>query len=170
MEPNELNPFTRAALVAVLVNNDFHYMHLNSVGKDFDKSHNLAQEYYQKIEEEIDYLMEMSLEVQAPVFNYTLAGQIVEDYVPESEPSYDYPTLIESLKNKIGTYILALKSVREFTVNTSIQSRLDDMIRDWEKELNYKLMRRTETPRLGGFINTGFDERMSKLYEHKNHY
>lgn len=170
MEPNELNPFTRAALIAVLVNNDFHYLHLNSIGEDFDKSHNLAQEYYQKIEEDVDYLMELALEVHAPIYNYTLAGQIIHDHVPESEPSYDYPTLIEALKSKIGEYISALQSVREYTSDSSIQSRLDDMIRDWEKELNYKLVRRTEMPRISEFINTGFDERMSKLYEQRNNY
>lgn len=165
MESTELNIFTKAALIAVLVNNDFHYMHFLSSGKDFDKSHNLAQEYYDRIDDEVDYLMELALEVQAPVYNYTVAGQFVPDYQPEDKFSYDYSTLIECLKSKITIYIQTLKELRNSTDNDSIQSRLDDMVRDWEKELNYRLNRRTEKPIISGFINTGFDDRMSRIYE-----
>lgn len=169
MESTDLNIFTKAALTAVLVNNDFHYMHFLSSGKDFDKSHNLAQEYYDKIDDEVDYLMELALEVQAPVYNYTVAGQMLPEYQPESKPSYDYPTLIECLKNKIAEYITVLKELRNSTSDDSIQSRLDDMVRDWEKELNYRLERRTEKPIiLRGFINTGFDDRMSRIYGAQN--
>lgn len=163
MEFSEINVFTKTALIAVLVNNDFHYAHLMSSGRDFDKSHNLAQEYYEKIDGEVDYLMELALEVQAPVYNYTVAGQLIPDYQPENKPSYDYQTLIECLKSKITIYIQALKELRNSVDNDSIQSRLDDMIRDWEKELNYKLYRRTEKPVISGFINTGLDDMVSKL-------
>lgn len=166
MDEVELNPFTRAALVAVLVNNDFHYMHLMAKGADFDKSHNLAQEYYEKIDPEVDYLMELALEVGAPIFNYTLAGEIVDDYVPESLSEYDYQTLISHLRGKIDDYIVSLKSLRQNTDNDSIHSRLDDMVRDWEKELNYRLVRRIENPVLNQFVNTGLDGRTAALYQY----
>lgn len=163
MEPTELNIFTKTALIAVLVNNDFHYMHLMSNGKDFDKSHNLAQEYYEKIENDVDYLMELALEVQAPVYNYTVAGQLIPEYQVEDKSAYDYPTIIECLKAKLTIYIQALIELRNNCNNDSIQSKLDDMIRDWEKELNYKLHRRTERPMINGFINTGLDSRVSEF-------
>lgn len=164
MYSTETNPYTRAASVAVLVNNDFHYMHLMSKGKDFDKSHNLAEEYYTKIDEEIDYLMELALEVGAPIYNYNKANNVVPEYQPEELDAYDYPTIIERLKSKISIYITTLEDLRNFTDNNSIQSRLDDMIRDWEKELFYKLNRRTEVQSLNTFVNTGLDKILSEKY------
>lgn len=166
MEPSEQNKFTLAAMTAVLVNNDFHYMHFLAKGKDFDKSHNLAQEYYTKIEDEIDYLMELCLEVGAPIYNYTKAGEIIPEYQPEDKVSYDYSTLIECLKDKIQTYTITLRNLRNATDNDSIQSRLDDMLRDWEKELYYKLVSRTETPATNVFINTGLDVRVAGLNQY----
>lgn len=149
----EINVFTKAALTAVLVDNDFHYMHLCAIGEDFDKSHNLCEEYYSKIEDEVDYLMELSLEVHAPIVNYTLAGQVLRDYPVESQSEYHYPDLVRSLQDKVSIYILALKELRNAVSDDSIQSKLDDMIRDWEKELNYKLSRRAEEQRqLTNFI------------------
>ena len=165
MKSEELDIFTKTALIAVLVNNDFHYMHLLSIGRDFDKSHNLAQEYYDKIDDEVDYLMELALEVKAPIYNYTQAGELIPEYPIENKSGYDYQTLISCLKNKITIYLSALRTLRNSTDNNSIQSRLDDMIRDWEKELNYRLEKRTEKPMLPGFINTGLDARLSSLYE-----
>ena len=157
----EQNEFTLAAMTAVLVSNDLHYVHLLAQGKDFDKSHNLAQEYYELIDEEVDYLMELAIEVGAPVYNYSVAGDIVSDYAIEDDGSYDYETVIEVIKNKIAVYITALKDLRQYTEDNSIQSRLDDMIRDWEKELYYKLARRTESTPVNTFVNTGLDERVS---------
>ena len=81
MKSEELNIFTKTALIAVLVNNDFHYMHLLSIGRDFDKSHNLAQDYYDMIDGEVDYLMELALEVKAPIYNYN-NGKAIESKNP----------------------------------------------------------------------------------------
>lgn len=149
----EINAFTKAALTAVLVNNDFHYMHLLAIGEDFDKSHNLCEEYYTKIEDEVDYLMELSLEVHAPIVNYTLAGQVLSGYPVESQSEYYYTDIIEHLQNKVSIYLLALKELRNATADESIQSKIDDMIRDWEKELNYRLSRRAgEQHHLTNFI------------------
>lgn len=162
-----INPFTKAAVISVLVNNDFHYMHLLSSGKDFDKSHNLAQEYYDLIDDDVDYLMELALEVGAPIINYTKAGDLISDYTPESMTNYDYQTLIKHLSDKISVYISALKELRVYTDNESIQSRLDDMIRDWEKELNYRLARRIEPSVNNIFINTGLDSRVSESVNYR---
>lgn len=158
-----LNPFTRAAMTAVLVSNDFYWLHYQATGRDFDKSHNLAQDFYEKISEEVDYLMELALEVGAPIYNFTQAGQVIPEHEPESAPSYDYQELIASMKRIVAEYILSLKTLRAATDNDSIQSRLDDMVRDWEKELNYKLLRRTETREMNQFINTGADNAIVEM-------
>ena len=159
----ELGIYTRTALIAVLVNNDLHYMHWLSNGEDFDKSHNLSEEYYVKLGDEVDYLMELTLENKQPIYNCTLAGQLIPEYQPESKPEYDYPTIIECLKSRISIYISALRELRNSVENESIQSKLDDMVRDWEKELRYKLERRTERHMLNGFVNTGLDDAVVHL-------
>ena len=147
-----LSPFTKTALIAVLVNNDFHYIHLLAEGNDFDKIHDLAQSYYEKIEPEVDLLMELALENGADIFNYTMAGQLLNmagkvlpAYQPEDLKSYgSYQQVIIRLIEKITIYREALQELRNSTTNASIQSKLDDMIRYWEKEQRYRLARRLE--------------------------
>lgn len=147
-----LSPYTKTALIAVLVNNDFHYIHFLAEGSDFDKIHNLAQSYYEKIEPEVDYLMELALENGEEIFNYTMAGQLLNmagkvlpAYQPEDLKSYgSYQQVIIRLIEKITAYREALQELRDSTTNASIQSKLDDMIRYWEKEQRYRLARRLE--------------------------
>lgn len=158
------NVFTKTALIAVLVKNDMHYMHLLSNGEDFDKSHELTQSYYERLGWEVDDLMELALEASAPICNPTLANQVVPDYLPEDKASYDYPTIVISAIEKLAIYVSALRGLRNETDNGSIQSKLDDMIRYWEKEINYKLQRRVVGhPVISGFINTGLDDRIAGM-------
>lgn len=155
----EYNEFIKTIMTLVLVKNDCHYMHLMSKGKDFDKSHNLTQDYFESLDYVIDVVSEMALETGNTMYNYSLAGQIIPDYVPENLPAYDYPTLIEHLKSHITTVVVSLQKLRESVTDTSVQSKLDDIIRNWEVELNYKLHRRSEPSpvHMGGFVNTGLD-------------
>ena len=155
----EYNEFIKTIMTLVLVKNDCHYMHLMSKAKDFDKSHNLTQDYFESLDYVIDVVSEMALETGNTMYNYSLAGQIVPDYVPENLPAYDYPTLIEHLKSRIATVVVSLQKLRESITDTSVQSKLDDIIRNWEVELNYKLHRRSEPSpvHMGGFVNTGLD-------------
>lgn len=155
----EYNEFIKTIMTLVLVKNDCHFMHLMSKGKDFDKSHNLTQEYFESLDYVIDTVSEMALETGNTMCNYSLAGQVIPDYVPENLPEYDYPTIIEHLKNRVAIVVVSLQKLRESVTDTSMQSKLDDIIRNWEVELNYKLHRRSEPSpvRMGGFINTGLD-------------
>ena len=155
----EYNEFIKTIMTLVLVKNDCHYMHLMSKGKDFDKSHNLTQDYFESLDYVIDVVSEMALETGNTMYNYSLAGQIIPDYVPENLPAYDYPTLIEHLKSHITTVVVSLQKLRASVTDTSVQSKLDDIIRNWEVELNYKLHRRSEPSpvHMGGFVNTGLD-------------
>ncbi len=161
----EENKFTLAATVAVLVNNDMHYMHLLSKGKDFDKSHNLSEEYYDKLADEVDYLMELAVEVGAPIHNFSNSLEVVPWYICENLKHYSYPDVVEHSIVKLNVYIDCLRELRNSVSQDDIQSRLDDMIRDWEKEVNYKLKRRVETQVSTVFVNTGLDNQISTLWE-----
>lgn len=150
--------FTIAAAIATLASNDFWYMHLYSRDEDFDKSHQLTQSYYRQLADEADDLMELAIEVGQPIFNPSEALQVVPSWTPEHQGAYDYSTIVTKSKLLITQYVAALKALRSSTDRTDIESRIDDILAHWEKELNYKLVRRTSgASLLNGFINTGLD-------------
>ena len=153
------NTFTIAAATAILAANDFWYMHLYSKDEDFDKSHQLAGYYYSHLHYDADTLMELAIEVGQPIFNPTDVLQIIPSWTPEHQDAYDYITIVAKSKLILTQYITALNAVRSSTTRTDIQSRLDEMISDWNKEVNYRLARRTNgSSMLTGFINTGLDD------------
>lgn len=146
-------------MTMVLIKNDCHYMHLMSKGEDFDKSHNLAQDYFSILDYTIDVISEMALEVQETIPNYSQALQVISGYQVENESSYDYPTVIEHLISRISILVVSLKELRNTVTNTSMQSKLDDIIRNWENELSYKLNRRRPERGINiNFIDTGIDK------------
>ena len=151
------NPFTKAAAIALLAGNDFWLMHICSKDSDFDKSHQLTGQYYERLSVEADMLMELAMEQNQPVFNPTDALNIVENWSPERRAAYDYGTIVDVSKSIILQYISALRELRNSTDRTDIESRVDDILGYWEKELNYKLARRTNIL-LSGFVNTGLDD------------
>lgn len=162
----ELHPFTRAAALAVLIGNDFWYMHLYAKDEDFDKSHQLTGHYYDRLGWEGDELMELSIEVGAEVFNPSEVGKWLPEYTPESDKAYSYTTIVAKAQEKLNTYLDALKDMRNSTSRTDIQSRLDECLRYWEKEINYKLAARagqaSNAPSmLVGFVNTGIDNELA---------
>lgn len=153
------NTFTVAAATAILASNDFWYMHLYSKDGDFDKSHQLTGRYSSDLWYEADTLLELAIEVGQPIFNPTDALQIIPSWTPEHQDAYDYITIVAKSKLILTQYITALNAVRSSTTRTDIQSRLDEMISDWNKEVNYRLARRTNgSSMLNGFINTGLDD------------
>jgi len=161
----ELHPFTRAAALAVLIGNDFWYMHLYAKDKDFDKSHRLTGDYYDRLGWESDDLMELSIEVGAEVFNPSEVGKWLPEYTPESDKAYSYGTIVTKAQEKLRLYLTALKDMRDSTSRTDIQSRLDECLRYWEKELNYKLAARAGQAgvpsMLVGFVNSGLDNELA---------
>ena len=137
-----MNIFTLVSAVSVLVSNDIHYMHFLSKGVDFDKCHLLAQEYYERLNEEVDYLTELAVEQGGEICNFTNALSLVPNYQPEQLDAYDYPTIIKCITNKLNIYLDYLVDLRNAVEDADIQSKLDDMIRYWRKEIDYKLARR----------------------------
>lgn len=155
----EYSIFVKTIMTMVLIKNDCHYMHLMSKGEDFDKSHNLTQDYFSTLDYTIDVISEMALEVQETIPNYSQALQIISGYQVENESSYDYPTVIEHLIGRISILVVSLKELRNTVTNASMQSKLDDIIRNWENELSYKLSRRRPERGINiNFIDTGMDK------------
>lgn len=136
------SPYIKTTLIACLVSNDFKHIHLHATGKQFDRIHNIAQEYYEKVSEELDYLCELSLEHEGNIVNLTIAKQFVPEYQIQEFISYDYCSSMNEMYDIVVTYLSFLCSLRDYTTDSSEQSYLDDEIRYWEKETRYKLSRR----------------------------
>lgn len=161
------NTFTIAAATAILASNDFWYMHLYSKDSDFDKSHQLTERYCYQLSSEADDLMELAVEVGQPIFNPSETLQILPSWMPERQNAYDYNTIVTKSKMLIVQYITALKAMRSSTDRTDIQSRVDESLAYWEKELNYRLARRTPGPSmLNGFVDTGLDNALAYTLSH----
>ena len=156
---------TKAALLCIAVSNDIWYMHLYADGEDFDKSHELTQEYYHRLSSEADFLMELAIELKESVPNPSTALQYLSDFSPETDlKSYDYTKVIMRCYEKISRYVNALQNFRDSNSRTDIQSRIDDILSFWRKELNYKLIRRSnlKSVMLNGFVDTGLDTYVSQ--------
>lgn len=157
-----MNPITRAGALAVLLANDFWYIHLYSKDEDFDKSHKLTDQYYHNLSYEGDDLMELAIQEGYDILNPNTVSQVFPEYIVESGTSYSYFDVVQRAKEKLSLYIDALKQVRNSTNKTDIQSKIDSMLEFWNKEVSYRLARRSDTPSmLNGFINTGFDNALA---------
>ena len=159
-----MNMFTKTAALAVLLSNDFWYMHIYAKDEDFDKSHALTFKYYSTLYEDADELMELALQENYDIINPNNVSSIFPEYNLESDKFYSYSTIIQKSREKISIYVDSLKQLRNFTDKTDIQSKIDSWLEFWNKELNYKLARRSNTPTsLNGFINTGFDDALAYI-------
>lgn len=136
------NIYNIAACTATVCSNDIKYMHLLADGEDFDKIHNLAEEYYAQLSDDADYLYELAIEHHEHITNPNFALEELDDYDIQAKSSYDYPELIKNLKEIISRYINCLQTIRDVTTENDVQSFCDDKMRFWKKELNYKLEHR----------------------------
>lgn len=144
------NPSEIATYTAVAVANDFKHIHLHSVGRNFDRLHNICEEYYEKASEQTDTLAEYCLENGvSSLCNFSCAAEIV-NWEPQDAQRYDFESGMNAMKSVIALYVKSLLQMREAINDESMQSVLDDFIRYWRKELMYKLKRRTV--RLGNSI------------------
>lgn len=128
-----------AYLTAVATSANFQWIHWNAQGTKFDRIHSMAEEYYKMMVEEVDFLAELNLQHGQTVMNPLSVGEDAALIVA----GYEYEGSIEALKFIVEKYLTALKALSESLADfRGDQSKLDDMIAYWDKELNYKLARR----------------------------
>ena len=157
-----MNPFTKAGALAVLLSNDLWYMHLYAKDEDFDKSHDLTLNYSGKLSYEADELFELAIQEGYDIINPNTAASLFPEYVIETGTSYSYFEVVQKAKGKLNLHMINLRAARDATMKTDIQSKIDSFLEYWDKEVNYKLARRSSTPSvLNGFVNSGFDNALA---------
>lgn len=136
--------FTQAVCAAVLFNNDLHHIHLHASGHRFDRIHSMTEEYYNKAADDLDTLAELALEYNQSVPNFSLAGNFI-GWTVSQRPTYGWLEAIHEVYESMALFISTMSSLRsQPELKPDAQSKLDDIMRYWNKELSYKLERRME--------------------------
>lgn len=133
--------YSTAYYSAVALANDMKHIHTHAKGKLFDNIHNICNEYYEKANEEADTLAELAIEKEETILNpsYLFDGL---NYKPTNYSRYDFELAMVTARDCIEKYLKVLANLRNKTNDPSVQSLLDDMVRYWKKEKDYKIKAR----------------------------
>ena len=133
--------YSTAYYSAVALANDMKHIHTHAKGILFDNIHNICSEYYEKANEEADTLAELAMEKGDTIFNSSyLLSEL--NYKPTNYSNYDFDLAMRVAEDCIEKYVKALTDLRNKTLDTSVQSLLDDITRYWKKEKDYKIKAR----------------------------
>ena len=133
--------YSAAYYSAVALANDMKHIHTHAKGTLFDNIHSICNEYYEKANEEADTLAELAMEKGDTIFNSSyLLSEL--NYKPTNYSNYDFELAMRTVKGCIEKYIKALADLRSKTNDPSVESLLDDIVRYWKKEKDYKIKTR----------------------------
>lgn len=133
--------YSTAYYSAVALANDMKHIHTHAKGKLFDNIHNICNEYYEKANEDADTLAELAIEKGEAILNPSyLLDEL--SYKPTNYSKYDFELAISTAKGCIEKYVKVLNDLRNKTNDPSVQSLLDDTLRYWKKEKDYKIKAR----------------------------
>ena len=126
---------------AVALANDMKHIHTHAKGTLFDNIHSICNEYYEKANDEADTLAELAIEKGEAILNSSYMLDEL-NYKPTNYSKYDFELAMRAIEDCIEKYLKALNDLRNKTLDTSVQSLLDDMMRYWKKEKYYKIKAR----------------------------
>lgn len=133
--------YSTAYYSAVALVNDMKHIHTHAKGTLFDNIHNICNEYYEKANEDADTLAELAIEKGDIIFNSSyLLSEL--NYKPTNYSNYDFDLAMHVVEDCIEKYLVVLANLRNKTDDPSVQSLLDDMMRYWNKEKDYKIKAR----------------------------
>lgn len=134
-----IQSFTAAELVNIfyMFANDLKFCHLHAHGELADTVHSIAEELYDRANEDIDTLCEISISEGVDVPNFTEIPNIVTDDVwkPTDNIFVDMRFFTEFLNAKGNVLLDYLRSTVLYDSNN--QSALDDIRAYWSKQINY---------------------------------
>lgn len=133
--------YSTAYYSAVALANDMKHIHTHAKGTLFDNIHNICNEYYEKANEDADTLAELAIEKGDTILNssYLLDGL---KYKPTNYSDYYFDLAMRVAEGCIEKYVKVLTELRNKTDDPSVQSLLDDIVRYWKKEKDYKIKAR----------------------------
>ena len=133
--------YSTAYYSAVALANDMKHIHTHAKGTLFDNIHNICNEYYEKANEDADALAELAIEKGEAILNPSYLLDVLK-YKPTNYSKYNFELAMSTTKGCIEKYLKVLTDLRNKTNDPSVQSLLDDMMRYWKKEKDYKIKAR----------------------------
>lgn len=129
--------YSMAYYSAVALANDMKHIHTHAKGTLFDNIHSICNEYYEKANDEADTLAELAIEKGDTIFNSSYMLDKL-NYKPTNYSEYYFDLAMRVAEDCIEKYLVVLANLRNKTDDPSVQSLLDDMMRYWKKEKDYK--------------------------------
>jgi DNA-binding ferritin-like protein len=114
-------------------------LHWMACGNDMMKLHDLCQEFYEELIQEIDTLGELIVEKTGSVIN---PQEICSDNILEVK-KFTYQEGLSILSSLISYYIDLIDYIY-INQSSDVQSILDDWLRYWNKQLNYFIKNQEE--------------------------
>lgn len=133
----------RLYYVAVCLANDMKHIHTHIKGRKFDMIHNICNEYYEKASKDADDLVELAIEYDESVMNASYAVELIK-YKPANLKAYNYEEAINTVYNSISYYVEELENALATNLDSDVENLIQEYLRYWKKENNYKNKARME--------------------------
>lgn len=130
------------AYVFKLVSNDVQYVHFLAKGKYFDTLHEYSEELYKKLTEDTDTIVEMALEDSKNIINFNARLDINYKYLV-ADNGFSLEEGFSCIQSKLEYLLKSIESVHELKLSSASESKIDDIAFYYQKELKYKLKRRS---------------------------
>lgn len=122
---------------ATALANDMKHVHFHAIGPKFDRIHSICQEYYDKAAADADELGELAMEYDQPVQNLSYAAEEI-GYTPTNRQNYSWEEAMNIVHAGIDYYIEQLEKVLATPLDSDVENLLQEYLRYWKKENNYK--------------------------------
>lgn len=134
----------------VLGANDFHHIHLCSIGDKFTEQHGKAEHYMYQLRELADFCLELAIEGGITPYNETHAYEVIKDSgndwkIAESD-SYTFNEFLTESCNILEDIVKFITVITNFDgVTSDVASKLDDYCRQFSKEVNYFMTKQKDS-------------------------
>lgn len=133
--------FINLAYKLICAANDLKHIHTHASGPFFFTIHEVVGEYYDECSNQADYVTELALEFGEIMENPNLAANLV-GWKARNMSEYDLKTAVYSVKDIMSDIYDAMAEVdNEKTITPDSKNKIEEFMRYWAKENNYKLER-----------------------------
>lgn len=133
--------FINLAYKLICAANDLKHIHTHASGSFFFTIHEIVGEYYDECSSQADYVTELALEFGEIMENPNLAADLV-GWQETNMAEYDLKTAIYSVKDIMSEIYDAMVEVdNEKSITPDAKNKIEEFMRYWAKENNYKLER-----------------------------
>ena len=145
-ESNDYKQYIQLVYTTQAIANDMKYIHWNCCGYQFDRIHAITEDYYNKLNTDLDLFAELALEQPGiTLANPSNMARKLDWPCIEDTNSINSKTALDHIRNLIWQYVTCLNEVyheKHGVVSADVKAELDPIIRFWTKEINYKIARR----------------------------